>query len=234
MSTRCPNSFSLGSSRSSNSNLPEERQMAFSDWRVISSRCSRVKKRYGWLHTFLSCISTLFNPETLSSPLAPTVHSPWFCICRYNIFCSPVSSHFTTYSALSGSCASTSVFIRRSKNGRSAWCSRLITSKLSSSFIAKSSAHLSAPAAARGAENHCSNVSDELKILGRRKLSSAHSSCSEFCSGVPVSSTRRSASYCSSVALSLDAAFFIRCPSSMMMYLYRNRRSRCLSFITSS
>lgn len=26
----------------------------------------------------------------------------------------------------------------------------------------------------------CSNVSDELKILGRRKLSSAHSSCKEF------------------------------------------------------
>ena len=40
-----------------------------------------------------------------------------------------------------------------------------------------------------------------------------------FCSGVPVSSTRCCESYCSSVAESLLAAFFIRCPSSMMMYL---------------
>ena len=44
---------------------------------------------------------------------------------------------------------------------------------------------------ANGLENHCSKLSTELKIVGSRKLSSAHSSGSEFCSGVPVSSTRR-------------------------------------------
>ena len=45
-------------------------------------------------------------------------------------------------------------------------------------------------AAASGAANHCSKVSLDAKILGSRKLSSAHSSPSEFCRGVPVSRVR--------------------------------------------
>ena len=50
------------------------------------------------------------------------------------------------------------------------------------------------------------------------RLRAAHSSVSEFCSGVPVRRMRWAASYCSSVAESFDAAFFMRWPSSMMMY----------------
>ncbi len=46
---------------------------------------------------------------------------------------------------------------------------------------------------AKGALNHCSNVLQLLKMVGSRKLSSAQSSGSLFCSGVPVSSTRRGA-----------------------------------------
>ena len=53
-------------------------------------------------------------------------------------------------------------------------------------------------------------------------------------SGVPVRRTRCRDSYCSKVALSLEAAFFMRCPSSMMMYSYRIFLSRCLSFMMSS
>ena len=67
----------------------------------------------------------------------------------------------------------------------------MMTRRLSSSVIARSStAPLDGPALASGAENHCSKVSLDEKILGSRKLSSAHSSVREFCSGVPVSSTR--------------------------------------------
>lgn len=49
------------------------------------------------------------------------------------------------------------------------------------------------PVMANGALNHCSKVLQLLKIVGKRKLSRAQSSGSLFCSGVPVSSTRRGA-----------------------------------------
>ncbi len=49
---------------------------------------------------------------------------------------------------------------------------------------------------ANGALNHCSKVLQLLKMVGSRKLSSAHSSGSLFCSGVPVSSTRRGQVVC--------------------------------------
>ena len=121
---------------------------------------------------------------------------------------------------------------RGRRGGRSTWWRRLITRSRSSSSISTSSAV--PPALAIGAANHCSNESADEKILGSMKLSSAQSSCSEFCSGVPVSSSRCADSYCSSVALSFDAAFFMRWPSSTTMYAYWNRLRRCLSFITSS
>ena len=71
-------------------------------------------------------------------------------------FCMFESSHLTTYSALPGSCASTSDLSRRSRKGRSTWCSRLMTSRLSSSVMARSSTvPLDGPALASGAENHC-------------------------------------------------------------------------------
>lgn len=49
------------------------------------------------------------------------------------------------------------------------------------------------PVMAKGALNHCSNVLQLLKMVGRRKFSNAQSSGSLFCNGVPVSRTRRGA-----------------------------------------
>lgn len=49
------------------------------------------------------------------------------------------------------------------------------------------------PVMAKGALNHCSKVLQLLKMVGSRKLRSAQSSGSLFCSGVPVSSRRRGA-----------------------------------------
>mmetsp|Transcript_210 Transcript_210/g.712 ORF Transcript_210/g.712 Transcript_210/m.712 type:complete len:220 (-) Transcript_210:498-1157(-) len=218
MSTRWPSACSFGRMRSRSSNLPELRQSRFASSPSCPS-CSGEKKRYGWLQTLRSCISTLLSPDTLSCPAAPTEQRPWSWIWRYMSFCIGDSSHLTTYSALSGSCASTSDLSRRSRKGRSTWCSRLITSSDSSSFIAISSCADAPPArSASGAENHVSNESAEAKILGSKKLSSAQSSCRLFWRGVPVRRTRCALSYCMSVAESLEAAFFMRCPSSMMMY----------------
>jgi hypothetical protein len=107
-----------------------------------------------------------------------------------------------------------------------------MTSSVSSSVIEASSEP--PPAAASGAENHCSKVSADAKIFGRRKLSSAHSSVSEFWSGVPVKRIRCAASYCKSVDASLEAAFFMRWPSSMMMYVQRHFLRRSRSFMMSS
>ena len=50
--------------------------------------------------------------------------------------------------------------------------------------------HTFSPVMAKGALNHCSKVLQLLKIVGRRKLSSAQSSGSLFCNGVPVRRTR--------------------------------------------
>jgi len=52
----------------------------------------------------------------------------------------------------------------------------------SSSSSVRETSHLSA----NGALNHSSKFSTELKIVGSRKLSRAHSSCKLFWIGVPV------------------------------------------------
>mmetsp|Transcript_23962 Transcript_23962/g.39639 ORF Transcript_23962/g.39639 Transcript_23962/m.39639 type:complete len:218 (-) Transcript_23962:609-1262(-) len=216
--------------RSSSSNLPDARQISFFN----SCFWWSSKKRKGWLHNLRSCISTLFSPDTLSCPPSATLQSPCSCICRYINRCMGERSHLITYSALSGSSASTSDFSRRRRKGRSTWCSRLITSSDSSSLISRSSTVEPPVFSASGAENQVSKESEDANILGSRKLSRAHSSCSEFCSGVPVSNIRCRDSYCSKVAESLEVAFFMRWPSSMMMYSYLNFLRRCLSFMTSS
>mmetsp|Transcript_11045 Transcript_11045/g.35159 ORF Transcript_11045/g.35159 Transcript_11045/m.35159 type:complete len:218 (+) Transcript_11045:2425-3078(+) len=214
MSTRWPSACSFGRMRSRSSNLPELRQSRFVSSPSCSS-CSGEKKRYGWLQTLRSCISTLLRPDTLSCPAAPTEQRPWSWIWRYMSFCIGDSSHLTTYSALSGSCASTSDLSRRSRKGRSTWCSRLMTRSDSSSFIAISSCADAPPArSASGAENHVSNESAEAKIFGSRKLSSAQSSCRLFWRGVPVSSSLRCALTLRSRSYSAVRSFLMRCPSS--------------------
>mmetsp|Transcript_21086 Transcript_21086/g.67965 ORF Transcript_21086/g.67965 Transcript_21086/m.67965 type:complete len:218 (+) Transcript_21086:206-859(+) len=214
MSTRWPSACSFGRMRSRSSNLPELRQSRFASSPSCPS-CSGEKKRYGWLQTLRSCISTLLSPDTLSCPAAPTEQRPWSWIWRYMSFCIGDSSHLTTYSALSGSCASTSDLSRRSRKGRSTWCSRLMTSSDSSSFIAISSCADAPPArSASGAENHVSNESAEAKILGSKKLSSAQSSCRLFWRGVPVSSSLCAAWKERSACETCEASFLSACPSS--------------------
>ena len=122
--------------------------------------------------------------------------------------------------AFSGSCASTSFFNLRNRKGRSTLWRRRIIKMVSSSFRStwrvkegdvwqerhctfwlmsslkdsqEEVLHTFSPVMAKGALNHCSKVLQLLKMVGRRKLSSAQSSGSLFCSGVPVSRTRRGA-----------------------------------------
>lgn len=90
-------------------------------------------------------------------------------------------THLRTFSTLSGNWSSTCFFNLRSKKGRRTLCKRLIMRRDSSSLISTFS-----PEAAKGALNHSSKFSIELKIEGRRKLSSDHSSGRLFWSGVPV------------------------------------------------
>jgi hypothetical protein len=63
------------------------------------------------------------------------------------------------------------------------WCKRCMINSCSSSLRLTSHAN--------GALNHSSKFPDELKILGRMKLSNDHSSCRLFWIGVPVKSSLR-------------------------------------------
>ena len=108
---------------------------------------------------------------------------------------------YTNSSCFGGIDPSTSVLIRRSMNGLSSLWSCEITS--CSTFLSSRS-------------NHESKSSDELKTSGRRKLSSAHSSCRLFWSGVPVISSRECVESERSTCASFDSSFFMRCASSTM------------------
>jgi hypothetical protein len=98
---------------------------------------------------------------------------PCFLNCIYNWLCRALILHLITFSILSGSSLSTSFFRRRSRNGRSTLCRRLIISSASSSLSSILSA---VPELANGVLNHSSNDLTLLKILGRAKLSKAHNS----------------------------------------------------------
>ena len=63
------------------------------------------------------------------------------------------------------------------------------------------------------------------KTSGRRKLSSAQSSCRLFCSGVPVMSSRPRDSNRRTIWERIESTFLIRCASSMMMYSHASRLS---------
>ena len=72
----------------------------------------------------------------------------------------------------------------------------------------------SSPLSTSSKSNQRSNLLSESKMLGRRKLSSDHSSRRSFCSGVPVSRRRFSLGYSLSRASRRHLMFFSRCPSS--------------------
>ena len=103
-------------------------------------------------------------------------------------------------SVLGGNVRSTSAFSRRSRNGRNTACSLRMT----------------VWSAAAPGLNHVSKSSAEAKMSGSRKLSSAHSSCRLFCSGVPVSSSRNSDESSRTRRASNEFSFLMRCASSMM------------------
>ena len=64
--------------------------------------------------------------------------------------------------------------------------------------------------------NHSSKSSEDENTSGSRKLSSAHSSCRLFCSGVPVMSRRDCVFISRTTPDSFEFSFLMRCASSMM------------------
>lgn len=72
---------------------------------------------------------------------------------------------------------------------------------------------------------HDSNSSWELKISGKRKFRSDHSSAKLFCSGVPVRRSLFSMGMCFSSFRSLHFVFFSRCPCirNMIIQSYKQK-----------
>ena len=74
------------------------------------------------MHTFLSCMRTLFRffayPPVLLGPVFSTVARLLSVMVLYMDFCHPDRSHLTTFSTFVGSCPSTSALTRRSTKGR--------------------------------------------------------------------------------------------------------------------
>lgn len=68
-----------------------------------------------------------------------------------------------------------------------------------------------------GLENQKANSPRERKSAGMRKCMRDHSSISEFCSGVPVSSSRRFVLKCSRICHRSDWKFLMLCASSSTM-----------------
>lgn len=106
--------------------------------------------------------------------------------------------------------------------GASSWCSCLIIRSFAATLAVSSKL------------NSWSNVSCEPNTSGIKKLSSAHSSCRFFCSGVPVSSSRLSKENCRSTTLSFAFSFFTRCASSITRNCHRTRLSVAFSMIAIS
>mmetsp|Transcript_11281 Transcript_11281/g.35957 ORF Transcript_11281/g.35957 Transcript_11281/m.35957 type:complete len:249 (-) Transcript_11281:699-1445(-) len=206
-STRCPAALSRLSSLSTTTSLPQ-----------LVTRCSpstkggpgsAPSKRYGWLQTFLKCITTLCMavPPALddSRPLKSRSSTR-----RYQSACIGDRGRKSLTSFFGGKPFSTSALSRRSITPCSSRCSR-------SRDETETWPALESKERSKG--------SDVLKMSGKRKLSSAHSSCRLFWMGVPVSSSRlQPAAPCMSEPqmrlssrISRQFMFFSRCPSSMMM-----------------
>ena len=76
-----------------------------------------------------------------------------------------------------------------------------------------------------GFENQKANSPRLRNSAGIRKCIRDHSSISEFCSGVPVSSSRRLVLKCSSTCQRSDWKFLMLCASSSTMYTHFFRRN---------
>ena len=84
-----------------------------------------------------------------------------------------------------------------------------------------------------GFENQKANSPRLRNSAGIRKCISDHSSISEFCSGVPVSSSRRFVLKCRRICQRSDWKFLMLCASSSTMYTHFLRRNTDTSLITS-
>mmetsp|Transcript_8914 Transcript_8914/g.21078 ORF Transcript_8914/g.21078 Transcript_8914/m.21078 type:complete len:201 (+) Transcript_8914:1674-2276(+) len=129
-------------------------------------------KRYGWLQHLRSCITMLSNRER-SPPLPLIASTSFFSTLAYSAFCILLMGMYMLISVFWGRPFSTSALRRRRRKGRRMRCSFPVTS---SAFSEDS--------------KNASKSSASANSSGSRKLSSAHSSCRLFCSGVPVSSKR--------------------------------------------
>ncbi|KAL1839291.1 hypothetical protein VTK73DRAFT_4074 [Phialemonium thermophilum] len=190
MRTRWPVALYLGRMRSSSSNLPAVRHSESLLVLVGFIWFSTSSKTKGWLQSLRSCMIMLLRPRAPVLPPLPSLTAIfwWVTICLYRRDCRAENLHLMTFSVLSGRSFSTSFLRRRSRKGRSTLCRRRMTRICSSSV---SSILSWPPVLAKGVLNHSSKVLADLKMLGRTKLSMAHSSARLFCSGVPVRIRRK-------------------------------------------
>jgi len=187
-------------------------------------RIGRSSKRSGWLHTLRSCMRTFMMPRKEPEPSVLRVW-PLAIKSSYRRRCRLERGHGTTCSILSLSDFSTSFLRRRSKKGRRILCSRSMTSWLT----------VSVPSImpVTGLENQSLNSLCDSKICGMRKCSSDQSSMRLFCSGVPVSSSRRFELKLSSVCQRCERKFLMWCASSSTRYFHFLRRKAAWSWMTS-
>mmetsp|Transcript_12201 Transcript_12201/g.36790 ORF Transcript_12201/g.36790 Transcript_12201/m.36790 type:complete len:280 (-) Transcript_12201:311-1150(-) len=196
------------------------------------SWCDSLPCESGWESSIKASSSTAgsVRPPFVRASLAAMRAC---CICSYSTFCQGERSQRTTFSIFSGSWPSTEALTRRSTKGRRTSWSRLMTSMRSSLLMLaafSASFRPAAPNCEKGLLNQPSNESQLEKIDGSKKFSNAHSSGSEFWSGVPVSKSRRFAVYrFPSVCANLEFAFFMRWPSSTMMYCHSTFRNTARS-----
>jgi hypothetical protein len=165
---------------------------------------SAPSNRYGWLQHLRSCIRMLRSRTRSGPPRALRAVASLERRLVYMSRCMPVSPTKSFTSFFGGRSLATSVFTRRSMNGRSTVWSFLMTlSRLSSVFVL----------------NHSSKSSELPNTSGSKKLSRAHSSWRLFCNGVPVTSTRNCVLKVRTVFDKDEFSFLMRWASSMIRYL---------------
>ena len=138
-----------------------------------------TSNKSGWLHTFLSYISTFIILKKSASWRTSWVFQ-WLMYSSYSNHCLLDRLHFTMCSTFFGSCFSTSFFILLNKNGRRILCNLDTTVKLRKVFWFILMLN--------GFENHSLKSYYEENIDGIKKCIKDQSSITSFCRGVPVRS----------------------------------------------
>ena len=167
--------------------------------------------KFGWLQTFLSCMSTFiteskFPLSRTSFVLARLMKSSYKNRCLFD------KGHLTTCSYFLGNCFSTSLFSRRSKKGRRTLCSRWIKLALYSEEPSTIPVN--------GLENHSLKSLWDSKTWGIKKCIKDHNSIRLFWRGVPVKSNRPTLGKFNNNCQRWDLKFFICCASSRIKYCH--------------